>query len=140
MPPKIELLWPTRADTQLRTQIHRVVHDVAEAGGAIGYPSPPSAAETDAWLEGLLLTVRSGNAAFVVALADHRAEAIGLWRRRPDTAFAHSADIEKVMAPPDARGLGLGRLVVSSLIESAGNAADPSPADQAHHPVEATSK
>ena len=36
--------------------------------------------------------------------------------------FAHSADIQKVMAHPDARGLGLGRLIVTALIDSASDA------------------
>jgi ribosomal protein S18 acetylase RimI-like enzyme len=122
MTPKIELLWPTRADTQLRAEIHHVLHDVTELGGAIGYLSPPTTAETDAWLDEILLAVRSGNAAFVVALVDRRVEGTGLWRRRPDIVFAHSADIEKVMAHPHTRGLGLGRLIVSALIDSAKDA------------------
>src|SRR6266496_1497691 len=122
MPTKIELLWPTRADTQLRAEIHRVLHDVTELGGAIGYLSSPTKTETDAWLDDVLLAVRSGNAAFVVALVDRRVEATGLWRRRPGTVFAHSADIEKVMAHLRTRGLGLGRLIVSALIDSASDA------------------
>lgn len=122
MPPKIELFWPTGANTQLRAEIHRVLHDVTELGGAIGYLSPPTKAETDTWLDEVLLTVCSGNAAFVVATLDRRIEATGLWRRRPDIVFTHSADIEKVMAHPYTRGLGLGRLIVSALIDSARDA------------------
>jgi ribosomal protein S18 acetylase RimI-like enzyme len=122
MKPKIEVLWPTRADTRLRTEIHRVLHDVAELGGAIGYLSPPTKAETDAWLDETLAAVRSGNAALAVALVDQRVEATGLWRRRPDIVFAHSADIEKVMAHPHARGLRLGHLIVTALIDSAKDA------------------
>jgi ribosomal protein S18 acetylase RimI-like enzyme len=119
---KIELLWPTRADTRLRAEIHRVLHDVAELGGAIGYLSPPTKAETDAWLDETLAAVGSGNAALVVALVDQRVEATGLWRRRPDIVFAHSADIEKVMAHPHARGLRLGHVIVTALIDSAKDA------------------
>lgn len=122
MPPKIELLWPVRADPRLRAEIHRVLTDVTELGGAIGYLSPPAETETDAWLDDVLLAVRSSNAAFAVALVDGRVEATGLWRRRPGKVFAHSADVEKVMAHPHARGLGLGRLIVSALIESARDA------------------
>ena len=99
-----------------------MVHDVTELGGAIGYLSPPTKAETDAWLDELLLAVRAGNAAFVTALVHGRAEATGLWRRRPDTVFAHTADLEKVMAHPHARGLGLGRIIVSALIDNARDA------------------
>lgn len=121
MPPKIELLWPASPDSQLRAGIHRVLRDVAESGGAIGYLSPPTTADTDAWLEEILIAVRAGDAALVLAVVDHRLQATGLWRRRPEIVYEHSADIEKVMAHPSARGLGLGRLIVTALI---GNARD----------------
>lgn len=119
MQQKIELLWPTSTDSQLRAGIHRVLHDVAESGGAIGYLSPPTTADTDAWLAEILIAVRSGDAALVLAVVDLRVQATGLWRRRPETVYAHSADIEKVMAHPSARGLGLGRLIVTALIDNA---------------------
>jgi ribosomal protein S18 acetylase RimI-like enzyme len=119
MTPKIELLWPTRADTQLRTEIHRVLHDVTKLGGAIGYTSPPSITETDRWLDETLTAVRSADAALIVALVDGCVEATSLWRRQPGAMFAHSAYIEKVMAHPRARGLGLGRLIVTALIDNA---------------------
>ena len=121
MEPKIELLWPASLDSQLRAGTHRVLHDVAESGGAIGYLSPPTTADTDAWLEEILIAVRAGDAALVLAVVDHRLQATGLWRRRPEIVYAHSADIEKVMAHPSARGLGLGRLIVTALV---GNARD----------------
>lgn len=122
MQPKIELSWPTSADPQLRAGIHRVLRDVAESGGAIGYQSPPTTADTDAWLEEILIAVRSGDAALALAVVDLRLQATGLWRRRPETGYAHSADIEKVMAHPSARGLGLGRLIVTALIANARDA------------------
>lgn len=119
MQPKIELRWPTHADTRLRGEIHRVVHDVVELGGAIGYLIPPTRADTDAWLDEMLAATGSGNAAFVVALVDGRTEAAGVWRRRREEVFAHAADIEKVMAHPAARGLGLGRMIVTALVARA---------------------
>jgi hypothetical protein len=49
MPPQIEVLWPRRADAASADAasadaVHRVLHDVAELGGAIGYLSPPNTA------------------------------------------------------------------------------------------------
>ncbi|MYS83870.1 GNAT family N-acetyltransferase [Embleya scabrispora] len=119
MEPKIELFRPTDADDRLRTEIHRVFHDVARLGGAIGYLSPPSKPTTDVWLEDALAAVRAGDAALVVALVDGSVAATGLWRRRPEPVFAHTADVEKVMAHPTSRGLGLGRLLMTALIDSA---------------------
>jgi ribosomal protein S18 acetylase RimI-like enzyme len=122
MRPTIELQWPASSDPQLRAGTHRVLHDVAESGGAIGYLSPPTTADTDAWLEEILIAVRAGDAALVLAVVDHRLQATGLWRRRPEIVYEHSADIEKVMAHPSARGLGLGRLIVTALIDNARDA------------------
>lgn len=119
---KLELRWPTSADNRLRAEIHRVFHDVVERGGAIGYLSPPTKAETDAWLDEILAAVAVGDAALAVACIDGRVEATGLWRRRPGPVFAHSADVEKVMAHPHVRGLRLGHLIVAALIDSAKNA------------------
>jgi ribosomal protein S18 acetylase RimI-like enzyme len=117
--PKIELLWADEADERLRGEIHRLMHDVVEIGGAIGYRSPPSRSQTDEWLDGVLGTVAAGDAALAVALVDGQTEAAGLWRRKPGAVFAHSATLEKVMAHPAARGLGLGRLIVGSVVDNA---------------------
>jgi ribosomal protein S18 acetylase RimI-like enzyme len=116
---KIELFWAAEADERLRVEVHRLMHDVVELGGAIGFGAPPTRAQTDSWLDGILATVRSGDGALAFALVDGRAEATGLWRRRAGAVFAHSATVEKVMAHPSARGLGLGKLVVGSLIDNA---------------------
>jgi ribosomal protein S18 acetylase RimI-like enzyme len=117
--PKIEVQWPVSADPELRVGVHRVLHDVVEIGGAVGYLSPPTEAETDAWLDGTLSGVRLGNSALAVTRVGHRVEAVGLWRRRPDVVFAHLADVEKIMAHPGSRGLGLGRLIVEALSDNA---------------------
>jgi L-amino acid N-acyltransferase YncA len=119
MQPNIDLSWPTDLDARLRTEVHRVIHAVAELGGAIGYLSPPTVEQTDAWLAEVFAAVRSGDAALAVASVDRRVEAIGTWRRRSHVVYAHTADVEKVMAHPHARGLGLGRLIVTALIDNA---------------------
>ncbi|WP_331770466.1 GNAT family N-acetyltransferase (plasmid) [Embleya sp. NBC_00888] len=119
MAPKIELLLPTAADARLRTEVHHVFHDVARLGGAIGYLTPPAKPATDAWLEDALAAVRAGDAAFIVALVDGAVRATGLWRRRAEPVFAHTAEVEKVMAHPAGRGLGLGRLLMTALMDSA---------------------
>jgi len=117
--PTIELFWADKADERLRGEVNRLMHDVVELGGAIGFDSPPTRAQTDNWLDTIFATVRAGNGALAFALVNGRAEAIGLWRRRSGAVFAHSATVEKVMAHPLARGLGLGKLIVGSLIDNA---------------------
>ena len=119
MTPSIELLWPTSADERLRAGVHRVIHAVVELGGAVGWLAPPGRTETDAWLDQILDAVNSGEASLALAVVDGEVAATGLWRRGASTIFRHSAELQKVMAHPAARGLGLGRLLVSALISDA---------------------
>jgi ribosomal protein S18 acetylase RimI-like enzyme len=115
----IELRWPASVTEDLCAQVHRVPHAVVAAGGAVGYLTPPDRAVSDAWLSEVLAAVRTGDAALALGVVDGRIEATGLWRRGPVPIFTHTADVMKVMAHPAARGLGLGRLVVSGLVERA---------------------
>jgi len=115
----IDLHWPLDASENLRAAVHRVLHDVVAEGGAVGYVEPPSRAQTDAWLADVLSDVRTGNGAIVLASVDGVVQAMGTWRREPPAVFRTSAEIAKVMAHPDARGLGLGRRVVSALVDDA---------------------
>ncbi|MDX3226826.1 GNAT family N-acetyltransferase [Streptomyces sp. ME19-01-6] len=117
----VELVWPTTLDEELRARTHRMIHAVTETGGAIGYLAPPARAETDAWLDGVLADVRTGDAALVLATLEHGSgEVLGcaLWRRRATVAsYRHSAELQQVMTHPTARGRGIGRLLVSALID-----------------------
>jgi ribosomal protein S18 acetylase RimI-like enzyme len=114
-----DLLWPTEAPHDLRQAVHRVLHDVVAAGGAVGYLSPPSQAQVDTWLDDVLTDVHAGNGALVLARVDGVVQAMGTWRREKPAVFRHSGVVAQVMAHPDARGQGLGRQVVSALIEHA---------------------
>lgn len=114
----IRLFWPTEADG-IRAGVHRVLHDVVAAGGAVGYLEPPAQEQTDDWLGDLLKAVRAGDGALVLAEVDGVVQAMGTWRRERPPVFRHSAEVAKVMAHPDARGLGLGRRVVSALVDDA---------------------
>ncbi|OMI38964.1 GNAT family N-acetyltransferase [Streptomyces sparsogenes] len=118
----VELVWPTTLDDALRARTHRLVRAVTETGGAIGYLAPPDRAETDAWLDGVLADVRTGDAALALATAeDGSCQILGcaLWRRRTAAAsYRHSAELQQVMTHPAARGRGIGRLLVSALIDN----------------------
>lgn len=119
MAPRIEIVWPTAADERLRAGVHRMIDAVVELGGAIGWLSPPNRAETDRWLDDVLVWTKAGQAALAVALLDGEVAAGGLWRRATGDVYRHRAELQKVMAHPTARGLGLGRRVVDALIADA---------------------
>ncbi|MFG1710858.1 GNAT family N-acetyltransferase [Nonomuraea sp. M3C6] len=119
---RIELTWPDTPDEALLAAVRRVLHAVVALGGAVGYLDPPGRDETDPWLEETLKSVRDGDARLALAQVDGTVQGMGLWRRAPGPVFAHSAELGKIMAHPDVRGLGLGRLVVSALIDDARDA------------------
>ncbi|MEV0678109.1 GNAT family N-acetyltransferase [Actinosynnema sp. NPDC050436] len=115
----IELAWPSAADERLRAEVHEVLHAVVAAGGAIGWPEPPERAETDAWVGSVLERTRAGDAALVVARVDGVVRGTACWVRSPGQVFAHTAELGRVTAHPSARGLGLGALLVSAVVDHA---------------------
>ena len=117
-----DLDWPKDADEQLRHEVHDVLHAVVAAGGAIGWQSPPDRAATDTWLDGVLARVRAGDAALVVARVDGVVRATATWQRDPAKVFENCAELGKVTAHPEARGLGLGRTVVAAIVDHARSA------------------
>ncbi len=119
MAPDIALTWPAQPTDELSVHVHRIIHAVTSLGGAVGWLQPPSRQQSDAWLLPLLDEVNGGDAALCVATVGSRAAALGCWRRDAGVIFRHRAQISKVMAAPPARGLGLGELIVSSLVGDA---------------------
>lgn len=117
--PEISLRWLTEADDQMRAEIHAVVHDVVASGGAVGYHEPPTLERISLWLDGVLKQARDHDAAFATAVVDGVVRAVGLWRRGSTAVFQHRAELQQIMAHPSARGLGLGKLVVSGLVDQA---------------------
>lgn len=115
----VELRWPTVADRQLRADVHRVLHAVAERGSAPGYAVPPTRASTDVWLDETLALVETGDAGLVLAVTRDRVTATGLWQRGPKPGRAHSARLRKVLAHPTTLGLGLERAVAEALVDDA---------------------
>jgi ribosomal protein S18 acetylase RimI-like enzyme len=115
----IVLDWPVSSSSELGAAVHRLLHDVVLDGGAVGYVSPPSRAVSDAWLDEVLADALAGDGALVVASVDGVVQAMGTWRRERSPVFRTSGEVAKVMAHPEARGLGLGRRVVSALVSSA---------------------
>ncbi|MEU5862598.1 GNAT family N-acetyltransferase [Nonomuraea sp. NPDC047529] len=116
---KIDLTWPETADEPVLAAVHRVLHAVVELGGAVGYLAPPTRDETDPWVRAALASAANGEGRLALATVDGTVQAMGVWRRGQEAVFRHSGEIGKVMAHPEARGLGLGRLVVSGLADDA---------------------
>ncbi|MFC7307424.1 GNAT family N-acetyltransferase [Streptomyces monticola] len=121
--PHLELRRPSVESEQLCSGISQLIAEVTLDGGAIGYVTPPTRDETDAWLGAVLADVRAGDAGFVVAAADGQVAGCGLWQRRGAVpTYRHSAELRQIMTHPAARGLGLGAAIVSGLLEDARSA------------------
>ncbi|WP_033437379.1 GNAT family N-acetyltransferase [Saccharothrix sp. NRRL B-16314] len=114
---EIDLTWPSAADERLRAEVHAVLHAVVAAGGAIGWVDPPVRAQTDAWLDRVLGS--PGDGALVVARVDGVVRGTATWKRSSSEVFAHMAELRRVTAHPEARGLGLGSRLVGAVIEHA---------------------
>ena len=114
-----DLVWPAGMTDELAEHSHALISAVTALGGAIGWMSPPSRAETDEWLAGALASTAVGDGALCTAWQDGRLVAMGLWRREEVPYFRHLAELAKIMVHPGARGARLGQLVTRALIASA---------------------
>jgi len=119
---EVDLVWPTDMTGELAEHSHALIGTVADLGGAIGWMSPPSRAETDEWLAGVLASAAAGDGAMCTAWQDGRLVAMGLWRRDEASYFRHMAELAKIMVHPQARGGRLGHVVTQALIASASDA------------------
>lgn len=103
-------------------EVHRVVAAVVALGGAVGWLAVPDEAETRAWLDEQLAGVAAGDGGFACVRVGGRVEAVGTWQRYHAPVVRQNAEIRRVMAHPDQRGNGLGRVVVEALTAHARDA------------------
>jgi ribosomal protein S18 acetylase RimI-like enzyme len=113
------LVWPTGMTDELARQSHVLIGAVTELGGAIGWMTPPTRAETDEWLAGVFASIAAGDGALCTAWRDGRLVAMGAWIRDQVPYFRHLAELVKIMVDPGARGGRLGQFVTRALIASA---------------------
>ena len=115
-------LWLEGLDPAMVDAVHRVIVAVVDQGGAVGWLRPPSREETLDWLSGWHAVASSGRAGLVLGLHGDRIQALGGWHAAPEGPIGHIVELTKIMVHPDARGFGLGRIVVSALIDAAESA------------------
>lgn len=113
--------WLDRVDDQTILEVDRVVSAVVEIGGAVGWIQTPSRAGIAQWLGEWHAVATTGRAGLVLCRVSGQIQAVGGWRAEPEGALGHVVELTKIMVHPDARDLGLGRLVVDALIDGAGN-------------------
>lgn len=105
------------------SNLYAVVVSVVSAGGAIGWQRPPSRDEFDEWFADVVRAVRAGDAIGVLATGTGGAVlGFGYWRRYDRPTLRMNADLEKVFVGPGAQATGIGRRLISLLVESARHA------------------
>ncbi len=116
---RVSLGWPRAADEPTHDAVHRLVAAVTRLGGAVGWEHEPSRGQVARWLDGVLTHVAAGRSRLVLAQLDGVVEAMGYWARYEAEVLRHNAEVRKVMTHPDARGQGLGHVVVAALVDDA---------------------
>ncbi|HVF03910.1 MAG TPA: GNAT family N-acetyltransferase [Frankiaceae bacterium] len=109
--------FPTAGTPAIYGEVHRVIAAVVALGGAVGWLHVPDERETAAFLDEQFSYAARGDGAVTVVRVDGRVEALGIWNRYAAAVVRQNAEIRKVMVHPDARGRGLGRVVVEALTD-----------------------
>ena len=89
------------------------------AGAALGWVDPPSSAEVSELLADVAAEAAHGDAALVIALAGAELIGLGYWRRYRRPTHRPHADLEKIAVDAPAQGDGVGRGLMTALIEAA---------------------
>lgn len=113
---RVDWLGAGTADAATVDALHRVVEGVMRLGGAVGWVTVPTRAETVGWLAELAAEVGTGRSRVAVVSIAGRVEGVGRWTRYAKPAVAVNADVRQVMVHPDARGRGLARRLVDVLV------------------------
>jgi ribosomal protein S18 acetylase RimI-like enzyme len=95
-----------------------VVADLVTAGAALGWVEPPAPAEVTALLHELS-TSAPGDAALAVATEAGAVRGLAYWRRYERPTHRPHADVEKVAVAQAAQGQGVGRRLMTTLIDAA---------------------
>lgn len=96
-----------------------MVRAVVDLGGAVGWLQAPTVTGIGQWLDEWQGTSATGRARLALCRVNGQIEAIGGWRAGPEGPIGHVVELTKIMVHPDARGLGLGRVVIDALIADA---------------------
>ena len=111
--------WLGEVDDQTTLEVHRVVSAVVALGGAVAWLQIPTLVDIGQWLGGWHAAMTTKRAGLVLCRVDGQIQALGGWQAGREGAMGHLAELTKVMVHPGTRGLGLGHLVVDTLIDRA---------------------
>ncbi|WP_221327464.1 GNAT family N-acetyltransferase [Actinoplanes sp. L3-i22] len=116
---EVRLIGPAGLPDADISEISSLVGSLVAGGAALGWVTPPSSSEVAALLGDVIAGIATGDAALAVAFEPAGPVGFGYWQRYARPTHRVNADIEKVAINPKFQGKGLGRTIMSALIEAA---------------------
>ncbi|MDX6204937.1 MAG: hypothetical protein QOE76_913 [Frankiales bacterium] len=116
---KLDVTWPVASSDELFAGVHALVAAVVRAGGAVGWLDVPDEVDNRAWFDDLLAQARAHRVRVCVVSLGDRVVGFGFWERFSYLVLSRNATVRKVMTHPEVRGRGVGRALMSSLIDDA---------------------
>jgi ribosomal protein S18 acetylase RimI-like enzyme len=115
----LSVTWPVASSDELFAGVHNLVEAVVRAGGAVGWIDVPDEVDNRAWFDDLLAHARAHKVRVCVVSLEGRVVGFGFWERFTYLVLSRNATVRKVMTHPEVRGRGVGRALMSALIEDA---------------------
>lgn len=109
---------PMAADSAFGVALVSLWHEVARAGGAVGFPATADRAEVARRVAPIVEDLRTGRA--VAVAADQGRRLVGAALLHPGVgARAHTGRLELLLVEPALTGCGLGRTLLTTLLDGA---------------------
>jgi ribosomal protein S18 acetylase RimI-like enzyme len=106
-------------DPEFAVAAHRMLADLVADGAALGWVDPPGFDEVAALFAGVLAAASAGDAAIRAAYMGGSLAGMGYWLRYQRPTHWPHADLEKIAVAPALGGHGIGRALITALVEDA---------------------
>jgi ribosomal protein S18 acetylase RimI-like enzyme len=98
---------------------HRLLADLVADGAALGWIDPPDQDEVERLLADLVSASSPEDAATWGAFIGDHVVGLGYWRRYARPTHRTNANLERIAVSRDAQGRGIGRALLTALIDQA---------------------
>lgn len=104
---------------EFQQQVVSLLRDLVAAGAALGWVHPPAADEVSELMSEVARSASVGDGCLVSAWTEDRLAGMGYWSRYVRPTHRPHADVEKVAVATAFQGRGVGRGLMTELIEGA---------------------
>ncbi|QIM19862.1 GNAT family N-acetyltransferase [Leucobacter coleopterorum] len=100
-------------------QAAALLQELVARGAALGWTCPPSAAEVNSLLRGVVEASSEGDGCLVAAWQRSKLLGLGYWTRYARPTHSPHVDIEKIAVAPESQGQRIGQLMMHELLQAA---------------------